>query len=221
MDTRTTVVLAHAQVMFREGLKRILEDTDRIRVVGEAGSGEDAVRLAREKEPDVVLVDAEIRESGVIRVIRALAPRPLGTRVVVLTDPGDERSQERIVEAGAMGSVCKNRTVERLVMIVEMVAAGRACFPSGASRLVPRQAGTSGSGIEARLARLNEKERDILALTAQGLTSKEIGRRVFMTEQSVNNARYRARKKLRLTTRADLVAFAAKTGLLDGVDGAP
>ena len=220
MDTQTTVVLAHAQVMFREGLKGILQDTRRIHVVGEAGSGEEAVRLAREKEPEVVLVDIAIREAGVLPVIRALAPLEPKTRVVVLTDPGDAESLERIVEAGAMGSACKNRGGERLVMVVEMVAAGRACFPPQASGLIQRTA-ANGSGLEAQLARLNEKERDILALTAQGLTSKEIGRRVFMTAKSVNNARYRARKKLGLKTRGDLVAFAAKTGLLDGVDGAP
>lgn len=221
MDTRTTVVLAHAQVMFREGLKGILQDTRRIHVVGEAGSGEEAVRMARETEPDVVLVDIAIREAGVIQVIRALSPPGPEARVVVLTDPGDEESRERIMEAGAMGSVCKNRNGERLVMVVEMVAAGRACFPPRASGLIEQRIAANGSGLEVKLARLNGKERDVLALTARGLTSKEIGRRVFMTGQSVNNARYRARKKLRLKTRADLVAFAAKTGLIDGVDGAP
>lgn len=220
MDTQTTVVLAHAQVMFREGLKGILQDTRRIHVVGEAGSGEEAVRMARETEPDVVLVDIAIRETGAIQVIRALSPLGPKVRVVGLTDPGDEESRERIMEAGAMGSVCKNRNGERLVMVVEMVAAGRAYFPPRAPALMQRIA-ANGSGLEEKLARLNEKERDILALTAQGLTSKEIGRRVFMTAKSVNNARYRARKKLRLTTRADLLAFAAKTGLLNGVDGAP
>lgn len=215
MDTRTKVVLALAQVMFREGLKRILEDTDRIRVVGEAGSGEEAVRRAHETEPDVVLVDAEIRETGVIQVIRALAPLGTRTKVVVLTDPEDEESQERIVEAGAMGSVCKNREGERLVMIVELVAAGRPCFPPGASRLVPRQPANSGSGIEARLARLSRRECGILALTVRGFTSSEIGCEFSMTAKSVDNARGRIRNKLEIHKRSDLVAFAMESGLLD------
>lgn len=125
MDTRTTVVLAHAETMIREGLKRILEENGRIRVVDEAGSGEKAVSLAREKEPDIVLVDAAIREPGVIRVTRALAAQDPKTRVVVLTTPRDEESLEGIVEAGATGSIGTHGTAERLASVVEMVAAGR------------------------------------------------------------------------------------------------
>ena len=100
-------------------------------------------------------------------------------------------------------------------MVVDLVAAGRMCLPRQASRLVQQRVLTNGSGVEARLARLNEKERDIVALTARGFTSKEIGRRVFMTPKSVDNARGRARTKLELRTRAELVAFADKAGLLE------
>lgn len=218
MDTRTTVVLAHALVMYREGLKWILEEAGGIRVVGEAGSGEKAVRLAREKKPDIVLVDAAIRETSVIRVIRAMAPLGPKTKVVVLTNPRDEASLERIVGAGAMGSIGTHRTAERLAMVVELVAAGRTCFPLRASWVAQGRTETNGSGIEARLAKLTDKERDLLALTVQGFTSKEIARRLFMTPNSVDNARYRVRRKLRLKTRADLMALAVRAGLLEAVN---
>lgn len=157
MDTRTTVALAHAQTMVREGLRRVLEETGGIRVVGEAGSGSMAVRLAREKEPEIMLVDAAIRETGVIRVIRALATLGLKTRVVVLTTPQDEESLERIIESGAMGSIGTHRTARRLAMVVEMVAAGRTCFPPRDSRLVQRRVRNNGTGLEGRLAEFERK----------------------------------------------------------------
>lgn len=215
MDTQTTVVLAHAQTMVREGLRGILERTGGIRVVGEAGSGEKAVRLAREKGPAIVLVDAAIRETSVIRVIHALAMQRPTTRVVVLTTPRDEESLERIIEAGAMESIGTHRTGERLAMVVEMVAAGRTCFPPRASRLVQRRAPNNGTGLEERLAKLNEKERGVLELTARGFTAREIGIRIHLATKSVDNYRSAIRKKLGITTRAEFVSVALETGLLD------
>lgn len=214
MDTRTTVVLAHAQTMVREGLRRILEETGGIRVVGEAGSGEKAVRLAREKEPDIVLVDATIRETGVIRVIHALTPQGPQTRIVVLTTPQDEESLEPIIEAGAMGSIGTHRTGERLAMVVEMVAAGRTCFPPRASRLAQRRVLNNGEGHETQLARLTEKERRVLALTARGFTAREIGIRTRLATKSVDNYRSAIREKLGIRTRAEFVRVALETGLL-------
>ena len=215
MDTQTTVLLAHAQTMVREGLRGILERTGGIRVVGEAGSGEKAVRLAREKGPAIVLVDAAIRETSVIRVIHALAMQRPTTRVVVLTTPRDEESLERIIEAGAMESIGTHRTGERLAMVVEMVAAGRTCFPPRASRLVQRRAPNNGTGLEERLAKLNEKERGVLELTARGFTAREIGIRIHLATKSVDNYRSAIRKKLGITTRAEFVSVALETGLLD------
>ena len=213
METQTRV-LVNAHAMIRDGLKLILEETRRFCVVGEAGSGEEAVRLAREKEPDVVLVDTAICPMGVIRVVRALTPLRPKISVLVLTDPEDSESLGPIIEAGAMGSISKNRPAADLVMVVDLVAAGRMCFPQRASRLIRRRTETNGSRLEARLVKLNEKERTILSLVARGLTSKEIGRRIPMTAKSVDNARSRVRNKLGLKTRADLVAFAIKAGLL-------
>lgn len=215
MDTGTTVVLADPHAMVREGLRLALEATGRMTVVGEAGCPKDAVRISRRARPDVLAIGLRgrgRRELGAIRKLSELVPE---THVLVLTDPEDRESLDGIIEAGARGCIGRNRTVGDLVMVVELVAAGRMCFPQRASRLVQRRVVTNGSGAEARLARLNEKEREIVALTARGFTSKEIGRRVFMTPKSVDNARGRVRRKLEIGTRAELVAFARETGLLE------
>ncbi|MDE2984599.1 MAG: response regulator transcription factor [Gemmatimonadota bacterium] len=216
MDTGTTVVLADPHAMVREGLRLALEATGRMKVVGETGCTEEAVRISSRAKPDVLVIGFGGQERRVTRAIRKLRALEPETNVLVLTDPEHRESLDGIIEAGARGCIGKNRTAGDLVIAVELVAAGRLRLPRQASRLVQRRVATNGSGAEARLARLNGKERKIVALTARGFTSKEIGRRVFMTPKSVDNARGRVRRKLRLRTRADLVAFAHAAGLLEG-----
>lgn len=216
MDAGTTVVLADPHAMVREGLRLALEATGRMTVVGEADCPEDAVRISSRAKPDVLAIGLRGRRGRTVRAIRKLTAREPGTHVLVLTDPEHRESLDGIIDAGARGCIGRNRTVGDLVMVLDLVAAGRMCLPRQASRLVQRRVVTNGSGTEARLARLNEKEREIVALTARGFTSKEIGRRVFMTPKSVDNARGRVRTKLELRTRAELVAFADKAGLLEG-----
>ena len=216
MDAGTTVVLADPHAMVREGLRLALEATGRMKVVGETGCTEEAVRISSRAKPDVLAIGFRGRRGRTLRAIRQLRAGEPGTNVLVLTDSERNESLEGIIEAGASGCIGKNRTAGDLVIAVDLVAAGRMRMPPQASRLVQRRVLTNGSGAEARLARLSEKERRIVALTARGFTSKEIGRRVFMTPKSVDNARGRVRRKLELKTRAELVEFADKAGLLEG-----
>ena len=216
IDTGTRVVLADPHAMVRDGLRLALEATGRMTVVGETGCTEEAVRISSRAKPDVLAIGLRRHRGRALRAIRKLRALEPRTNVLVLTDPEQPESLDGVIEAGATGCIGKNRTAGDLVMVVDLVAAGRMCFPQRASRLVRRRIVTNGSGPEARLARLNEKERRIVALTARGFTSKEIGRQVFMTPKSVDNARGRVRTKLEVKTRAELVAFADKAGLLEG-----
>lgn len=215
MDAGTTVVLADPHAMVREGLRLALEATGRMTVVGETGCTEEAVRISSRAKPDVLAIGFQGRRGRTLWAIRKLRAGDPGTNVLVLTDSERNESLDGIIEAGARGCIGKNRTAGDLVIAVDLVAAGRMRLPRQASRLVQRRVVTNGSGAEARLARLSEKERRIVALTARGFTSKEIGLRVFMTPKSVDNARGRIRRKLELKTRAELVAFADKAGLLE------
>lgn len=216
MDAGTTVVLADPHAMVREGLRLALEATGRMTVVGETGCTEEAVRISSRAKIDVLAIGFRGRHGRTLRAIRKQRAGEPGTNVLVLTDSELSESLEGIIEAGATGCIGKNRTAGDLVIAVDLVAAGRMRMPRQASRLVQRRVVTNGSGAEARLARLSGKERRIVALTARGFTSKEIGRRVFMTPKSVDNARGRVRRKLELKTRAELVEFADKAGLLEG-----
>lgn len=213
MEMGTTVVLASGHPMMRDGLKLVLQETGRMKVVGETDCVEEAVRLARRLNPDILVIDVGMLQGSDLRAIRRLrAPEP-GTNVLVLTEPGHRESLDPIIEAGVRGCIGKNRPAEELVIAVDLVAAGRIRLPQRASRLVQGRVLNNGSGLEARLARLNENERKVLALTARGHTAREIGIRIHLATKSVDNYRSGIRRKLGITTRAEFVSAALETGL--------
>lgn len=202
MDAGTKLVLAGTHVMAREGMKLVLEATGRMTVVGETDCPEEAVRISGRENPDILVVDFAGQGTRALRAIRRLRAGEPDTNVLVITDPEQEESIDAIIEAGALGCIGKKCTAKQLVIAVDLVSTGRIRLPYRASQLVRRRIVTNRNGTEARLASLSEKEREIVALTARGFSSKQIGRQVFMTAASVDNARGRIRTKLRLRTRA-------------------
>ena len=215
MELGTTVVLADAHAMMRNGLKLVLQETGRMMVVGETDSVEEAVHLSLRLNPDILAVDSGMLRGSGLRTIRKLNAREPGTNVLVLTDPEHRESLDPIVDAGVRGCIGKNRTAEELVIAVDLVAAGRIRLPRRASRPVQRRILNNGAGLEARLARLSERERSVLELTARGFTAREIGIRIHLATKSVDNYRSAIRRKLGITTRAEIVSVALETGLLD------
>lgn len=211
----TTVVLASAHAMMRDGLKLVLQETGRMKVVGETDCVEEAVRLSRRLNSDILAIDSAMLHGSRLRAIRKLTAQEQGTNVLVLTDAEDREALDRFVNAGVRACIGKNRRAKDLVIAVDLVAAGRLLLPQQVSRLVQRRMPNSGSGPESRLARLNEKERYILALTTRGFTAREIAIQVCLATKSVYNYRSRILSKLEIRTRAELVAFAVEAGLLD------
>ena len=215
MEMGTTVVLADAHAMMREGLKLVLQETGRMTIVDQTDSVEEAVRLSRRLNPDILAIDSGMLRGSGLRAIRKLRAREPGTNVLVLTDTEHRESLDPIIEAGVRGCIGKNRTAEELVIAVDLVAAGGTRLPRRASRLVQRRIQKNGSGLDARLARLNEKERKVLALTARGFTAREIGTRIHLAHKSVDNYRSAIRRKLEIRTRAQFVSVALEAGLLE------
>ena len=215
MEMGTTVVLADAHAMVRDGLKLVLQETGRMTVVGETDCVEEAVRLSRRVNPDILAIDSGMLQGGGLRAIRKLRCREPGTNVLVLTDPAHRESLDPIIEAGGRGCIGKNRTAGELVIAVDLVAAGGMRMPRRASRLVQRRILNNGAGLEARLAMLSKRERSVLELTARGFTAREIGIQIHLATKSVDNYRSAIRRKLGICTRAELVSVALKAGLLD------
>jgi DNA-binding NarL/FixJ family response regulator len=195
------VVLVDDHPMFREGLRFTLDRDPGIEVVGEGATGIDAGRLVAELDPDVVLMDLAMPELGGLEATRRLVERGSRARVLVLTMSEDDESVFAALRAGAGGYLVKGADPEQVVSAVTAVARGHAVFgPHLAGRIL----GFFGRQRDARTvpdAGLSARERDVLALLAEGLSNAEIGRALFISPITVRNHVSSIFAKLQVTNR--------------------
>jgi DNA-binding NarL/FixJ family response regulator len=215
MDT-IRVLLVDDHALLRAGLRMLLDAEDGIRVVGEAGSGEDGVRLAEELRPDVVVMDLSMPGIGGLEATRRMVAGGLPCRVLVLSVHADAEYLMPVLEAGASGYVTKHSADRELVQAVRVVARGDVFLYPAAARLLAQslRAVRTPAPREDPVSLLSTREREVLALTAQGFSSTEIGRRLALSHKTVETYRQRLMDKLDLHHRHELVRFALDRGLL-------
>jgi two-component system response regulator NreC len=211
------VVLTDDHAVLRAGLRALLEKEPGIVVVGEAGTGSEAVALAKATRPHVVLMDLAMPGQGGIEATRRIVAHGLGTRVLVLTALPQEQQVSDALEAGASGFIRKTAPVEELTRAIRTVADDRLFLDEDAARLVVLQRyRKADQTVDEKVAaeRLSGRERQVLALLAMGHTSKEIGLKLSISPKTVDEYRARLMGRLGLAHRPDLVGFALRTGLL-------
>jgi DNA-binding NarL/FixJ family response regulator len=212
----TTVVLVDDQQLVREGLRLILELAG-IDVVGEAGDGEEGVRLVLDLRPDVVLMDLRMPRMDGIEATRRLHGAGSTTRVLVLTTFEGEELTFRALQAGAAGYLLKDAGGTRLVSAVEAAAAGEMPLaPEVVARLVASYVERPPSPPEdpARLAPLSERERDVLALIGAGRSNPEIAAELFISLATVKSHVRHILAKLDLRDRPQAIVLAHECGLV-------
>ena len=212
------VLLADDQVLVRAGFAALLDAQDDITVVGEAADGAAAVRLAHELEPDIVLMD--IRMPGVdgLEATRRIADEPHLTevRVIILTTFELDEYVFEAIRAGATGFVVKHTEPIELVRAVRVVAAGDALLSPGITRrLISEFADRAKTPPSATaLNALTERERQLTALVAEGLSNEQIAERLVLSPTTVKTHVNRAMMKLNARDRAQLVVLAYEAGLV-------
>jgi DNA-binding NarL/FixJ family response regulator len=218
MSPPIRVVLADDQALVRAGFRSLLDAQDDIEVVGEASSGDEAVGLASDLSPDVVLMDIRMPGMDGLAATRAIAEdeRLADVRIVVLTTFGLDEYVFEAIRSGASGFLVKDTEPDELVQAVRVVAGGEALLsPSVTRQLLVEFASRAKEPIQAAgLEELTDREREIVALVGEGLSNQEIAERLFVSPATAKTHVSRAMGKLRARDRAQLVVIAYESGLV-------
>jgi DNA-binding NarL/FixJ family response regulator len=212
----TRVLIADDQALIRGGLRMILEVQDDLDVVAEAEDGAQAVRLARELVPDVVLMDIRMPGTDGLQATRQIMTAGRTVRVLILTTYDQDDYVYEALRAGAAGFLLKTAPPHRLVDAVRVVAAGEALLaPSITRRLIEEHVRRPPrTGQPAELARLTARELEVMTLVARGLSNAEIAAELVLSESTVKTHVNRLLQKLGLRDRVQVVVRAYEAGLI-------
>ncbi|MFL5538733.1 MAG: response regulator [Longimicrobiaceae bacterium] len=215
MPEKIRILLADDHPVLRSGLEALLALEEGLEVVGQASTGEEAVEKARLLRPTVVVMDLSMPGIGGLEATRRVVELGLGTKVVVLTSQTEEDYLLPVLEAGAAGFVRKTSADADLVKAIRAVAREEVFLYPSATRLLLRTWQQAREPQAAGpLERLSEREREVMALTAEGYSSAEVGKKLFLSPKTVDTYRARLMQKLGLSHRAELVRLALDTGVL-------
>ncbi len=208
------VLLVDDHAVVREGYRRLLEQTEDIRVLAEAGSGEDAYRLFCDLRPAVVVMDISLPRISGIEITRRMLAREPGARVLVFSMHEDVVFASRALAAGARGYIAKSAAPEVLVEAIRRIATGRGYVDHGmAQKLALQRVGSEPDPVSV----LTEREFEVFRLLAQGQPVGEIASILNLTAKTVANHQSALRQKLGVDNAAQLVRLAARHGLIGDV----
>lgn len=209
------VLLADDHALLREGLRRALEDAG-LAVVGEAADGEEAVRLAEEHRPDVVLMDVSMPRLGGVEATRMIRARVPEVDVVILTMHSDEAVMTDALRAGAAGYLVKDCTSDEIVAIIEAVASGDASLSPGLAFSILAEAQAAVSFVEpgGGTALLTAREEEVLQLIAKGFSTPEVAEGLFISTKTVRHHLSSIYEKLESRDRTQAVLRAVRMGII-------
>ncbi len=215
MTIRVFIVDDHLVV--RSGLRMLLEDEEGMEVIGEAGTAREALEAVKQTQPDVVLMDIGLPDLSGIDATRRIKETLPQVAVVALTIYEDEEYFFRMLQAGASGYVPKRAAPEELVTAIRTAAAGEVyLYPSLAKLLVRdylaqgERTSTESGGANG----LTDREQEILVCLAEGDTNEQIAEKLFISPKTVARHRENIMRKLNLHSRADLVKYAIRKGII-------
>ena len=218
--TTVRILLADDHPIVRDGLKKLLQLEDDFEVVGEAGDGREVLDKVQELDPDVLLLDLRMPNLDGLSALQALQQSNKRTRVIILTASEDKNEFVQAMKLGCSGIVLKQTAPDLIVKSIRKVHAGEIWLDSHTTAAVMRQFSTglessnsSGSGKSRERSPLSAREREIVALVAQGYKNKEMAEKMFISEQTVKNHLHNIFDKLGVSDRLELALYAIHKGL--------
>ncbi len=206
------VIVVDDHDLVRMGLVRLLDDAKGIEVIAEAASGEEAIKLAKDKEPDVILMDVRMPGIGGIEATRKIHRLYPDIKVIAVTACGDDPFPSRLLQAGAAGYLTKGASGEEMVLAVRTVTAGQKYLaPNVAQKLALQSVGEGGSPF----SELSDREMQIATMICSCKKVQEISDKLCLSPKTVNTYRYRIFDKLSISSDVELTHLAIRHGLLE------
>jgi two-component system NarL family response regulator len=210
------VAIVDDHEVLRQGLTMLLNAEDDIEVVGEAGDGVVAVQLAASTAPDVILMDVRMPKRSGIEACIAIKEVTPSVSIIMLTVSDEEADLYEAIRNGASGYLLKSSSIDEIAQAVRVVAQGQSLIsPSMAMKLIDEFNKISGSEQQVVPTQLTKREIEVLRLVAQGLNNREIGKRLFISENTVKNHVRNILEKLHLHSRMDAAMYALRKKLFD------
>ncbi|WP_083391605.1 MULTISPECIES: response regulator [unclassified Microbacterium] len=207
------VALVDDQALFRAGIRMLVASQPDLEVVGEAGNGREALDVIAATRPDVVLMDIRMPVMDGLTATAEILSRPEPPRIVMLTTFDLDEAAARAIRQGASGFLLKDADPEFLLAAIRTVHAGSSVIAASATRELFEHFAEAPKPVPPQYAELTEREREIFALAARGLSNAEIAAREFLSEATVKTHISRILTKLALRDRVQLVVFAFEHGL--------
>jgi len=211
--TPIRVVLVDDQSLFRAGIRMVIASQPDLEVVGEAADGAQAIEVVRETRPDVVMMDIRMPVMDGLAATEALLADADPPKVVMLTTFDLDEAAARAIQRGASGFLLKDADPEFLLAAIRTVHAGSSVIAAAATRELFASLGQQTQAVPPSFGQLTDREREIFALAARGLSNAEIAAREFLSEATVKTHVSRILAKLSLRDRVQLVVFAFEHGL--------
>ena len=208
------VLLADDHSIVREGLRRIVEESDDMEVVAEAADGKEAIHQIRKSQPDVAVIDISMPEIDGLEVLRQLQPEYPELPILILTMHEEQQYAVRAIEAGARGYITKKSAPEQLVKAIRKVYAGSRYLSEEAAEALALRVAKGKSG-QSPLDLLSTRELQVLRRLALGHTNREIAENYNISIKTVDTYRLRLLKKLSLRNNAELSRFAIQNRLIE------
>jgi two-component system, NarL family, nitrate/nitrite response regulator NarL len=206
------VLIVDDHPVVRKGLLSCLSAKENLKIVGEAANGTEAIKLVKELEPEIVLMDISMPGMDGLAVTEALRKDSPQTKVLILSMQGSREPVLRMIKAGARGYVLKDAPTDELVSAIETVHAGEAYFSKPVAQIALNQY-VSDADDTKPVAKLSDREREVLALIAEGKSNKEIAVHLGIGVRTTETHRERIMRKLNIHSVAGLTKFAIANGI--------